>query len=142
MSSFATCPVISDEEYVGIMYGDVNGNYKNSVNVLIRSSDAVNVGVGEAQYSENFVDVPVTFSSIEDINAIDLNLDFDGTKLQYHSLIASGIQAVGHFNENDGKFFYDITNPTIELSIINKVSRLSSVTMMVSFVLLLTVLMC
>lgn len=103
VSSFATCPVISDEEYVGIMYGDVNGNYKNSVNVLIRSSDAVNVGVGEAQFAENFVDVPVTFSSIEDINAIDLNLDFDGTKLQYHSLIASGIQAVGHFNDNDGK---------------------------------------
>lgn len=103
VSSFATCPVISDEEYVGIMYGDVNGNYKNSVDVLIRSSDVVNVGVGEAQYTENFVDVPVTFTSIEDINAIDLNLDYDGTKLQYHSLIANDLQAVGHYNENDGK---------------------------------------
>ncbi len=52
---------------------------------------------------ENFVDVPVTFTSIDDINAIDLNLDYNGAKLQYHSLIANGIQAVGHFNENDGK---------------------------------------
>ncbi len=101
--SFSTCPIISDEEYIGVMYGDVNGNYKNSVDVLIRSSDVVNIGVGQAQHTENFVDVPVTFNSIEDINAIDLNLDFNGNKLAYHSLIASGIQAVGHFNENDSK---------------------------------------
>jgi|GEM_PF-494671 len=103
VTNFATCPVVSAEIYTGIMYGDVNGNYKNSVDVLIRSSDVVNVGVGQAQYTENFVDVPVTFNSIEDINAIDLNLDFDGNKLAYHSLIASGIQAVGHFNQNDSK---------------------------------------
>lgn len=32
-----------------------------------------------------------------------------------------------NLNENDYKFFYDITDPTIELSVINKVSRISSV---------------
>lgn len=32
-----------------------------------------------------------------------------------------------NFNENDGKFFYDITNPTIELSIINRVCRINSI---------------
>ena len=103
VTNFATCPIVSEEIYTGILYGDVNGNYKNSVNVLIRTSESVNVGVGQAQYSQNYVDVPVTFTSTEDINALDLSLDFNGNKLAYESIVSSNIQAVGYYNENDGK---------------------------------------
>lgn len=103
VTQFATCPVIADETYTGILYGDVNGNWKNTSDVLLRTSDAVEVGVGQAHYSENFVDVPVTFTALDDVNSIDLNLDYDASKLSYHSLLAGDMQAVGYFNENDGK---------------------------------------
>jgi hypothetical protein len=103
VTNFATCPIISEEIYTGILYGDVNGNYKNSVDVLIRTSDAVNVGVGQAVYNDSYVDVPVSFTSSEDIYSIDLNLDFNGNKLVYESLVSSDMQAVAYYNENDGK---------------------------------------
>ncbi len=103
VTQFATCPVISEESYTGILYGDINGNWKNTTNVLLRSSETVNVDVAKAIYSDKFVDMPVTFTSTDNINAIDLNLDFDGSKLAYHSILGNDIQAVGHFNDNDGK---------------------------------------
>lgn len=103
ITNFATCPIVSEEIYTGIMYGDINGNYKNSVNVLIRTSDAVHVGVGQAIYNDSYVDVPVTFTSANDINAIDLNLDFNGNRLAYQSIVSNDLQAVGYYNENDGK---------------------------------------
>lgn len=103
VTSFATCPVIGEESYTGILYGDVNGNWKNTSNVLLRTDEGVNVGIGKAQYDGNFIDVPVTFNSTEEIHAIDLNLDFDASKFAYHSILAENLQAVGHYNENDGK---------------------------------------
>jgi hypothetical protein len=103
VTSFATCPVINDETYVGIMYGDINGNWRNTSDVLLRAPYSVDVNLKGASYSEEYVDVPVSFTSIENVNAIDLNLDFDINKLAFHSIISNGVQAVGHFNEQDQK---------------------------------------
>ncbi len=103
VTAFATCPQIGVESYTGILYGDVNGNWKNTSDVLLRTSEGVNVGIGQAQYDGLYVDVPVTFNSADGIHAIDLNLDFDASKFAYHSILAEGLQAVGHYNDNDTK---------------------------------------
>ncbi|HEY3386640.1 MAG TPA: Ig-like domain-containing protein, partial [Saprospiraceae bacterium] len=103
VTSFATCPVIGEESYIGIMYGDVNGNWRNTTDVLLRSPSSVDINMDNARYSEEYIDVPVSFTAVNDINAIDFSVGIDGNKLAFHSVIANGIQAVGHFNENDGK---------------------------------------
>ena len=103
VSSFATCPVITDESYIGIMYGDINGNWRNTTDVLLRSPSSVDVKVGNAVYTDEYVDVPVSFTSVENVNAIDLSLELNDRKLAFNTILSNGIQAVGHYNDADGR---------------------------------------
>lgn len=120
VANFANCPETSQESYTGILYGDVNGNWKNTTDILLRTDESVNVGIDQAVYEGNFVDVPVTFNSSNDIHAIDLNLDFDASKYAYHSILADNMQAVGHYNGNDAKL--RITSNSLKTLLENEVA--------------------
>ena len=68
------CPVIGTETYMGILLGDVNGNYFSTVtNDMKLSDNKVVFDLSNAVKSANFIDVPVSILSNNDVNALDFS---------------------------------------------------------------------
>ena len=69
-----TCPTIGTETYMGILLGDVNGNYFSTVTSDMKLSDnKVVFDLSNAVKSANFIDVPVSILSGSDVNALDFS---------------------------------------------------------------------
>ena len=84
-----SCRVIGGETYTGILLGDVNGNYAtvaNNGSFRMDGGDKVVVDLAAAKVSGNYVDVPVTFTASEKINALDLAVNMNNSNLKYHSV--------------------------------------------------------
>lgn len=110
----ATCPVIYDEEYQGIMLGDVDGSYKNiAPSPLLKKAT---IGTKSAEITANvlfdlsrttvgdgFVTFPVLVSSETDINSLDFSMQFDESKLAFKEVVNHGanMQSAFHFNAAD-----------------------------------------
>jgi len=106
----ATCPLIGTETFDGVLLGDVNGNYKDipadgqlKSQLHINASDKVIFDLSKAVVTGNQIDIPVSVSAIDTINALDFSLKFDESALQYDTTInqAAYIQALAHLNTND-----------------------------------------
>ena len=86
-----TCIVLDQEIYTGILLGDVNGNYATVANngAFRSAADQVVLDFASAKVSGNYVDVPVTFTASEAINAVDFAVVMNNSNLTYHSVSTS-----------------------------------------------------
>ncbi len=88
---FYNCAV-PDENYIGILYGDVDGNYKNiSHDGLLKSradnnSDVV-IDLIEANFKNDRVEIPVYVVSAEPVVSLDIDLAIDQENFTYDTLV-------------------------------------------------------
>ena len=106
IQNYSTCPVITGESYKGVLLGDVNGNYSTVVPngaFRVSSNEAVVLDLTKAVVNGQYVDVPVSFTSSNDVNALDFALQFNESKLTFNSIVdhTSGAEMLSNFNAND-----------------------------------------
>jgi hypothetical protein len=102
------CPIVKGETYQSILVGDVDGSFAGfAESNILKSTEEANSSVifdfANAIINGNFVDVPVSVNSDEDVNALDFSLKYDDQKLAYNSIVknASYIESADHYNTND-----------------------------------------
>lgn len=98
------CPIITNDSYIGIMLGDVNGSYNGiGSSALLRNSDRVIFNVSKAIKTDTYIDIPVTVASGSEIHALDFSMLMDQSNLKFVGIINqnANIQMFDHFNQND-----------------------------------------
>lgn len=98
------CPIITNDSYIGIMLGDVNGSYNGiASSALLRNSDRVIFNVSKAIKTDTYIDIPVTVASGSEIHALDFSMLMDQSNLKFVGIINqnANIQMFDHFNQND-----------------------------------------
>ena len=105
VANFLVCPAYNFQSYAGVLVGDVNGNVAtaNPSNLFRSETDKLVIDLSHSVYSDNTVEIPVTFMSENAINAVDFSLKFNEDKLAFNSVsqAAEGIEALSHFNQDD-----------------------------------------
>ena len=104
VANFATCATITDNTYKGILLGDVNGNFLTaSPNSAFKTenSDVVLFDVANAVSGNGYVDVPVSISSNNAVNALDFSMQFNNN-LSFSSVVNNAsMESLSHFNNDD-----------------------------------------
>ena len=100
------CPIIPERTYQGIMLGDVNGSYAGrpeSISLKSTASSAVIFDVANAKIADGYVEVPVYFTSEEQVNSLDFALQFNEENFSLNSVVkqASDLETADHFNASD-----------------------------------------
>ncbi|MBK6364460.1 MAG: T9SS type A sorting domain-containing protein [Saprospiraceae bacterium] len=133
VSDFATCPIIGDEFYKGIMLGDVNGSFQNiAPSVTLRTVGKVIYDLGKAvKNADNTVDVPVRFSSSEEVFALDFAMNFNEDKMSFDKVVTNltNVQALSHLNTEDrtlrftsnslNKYETNVTIASVRFNLVN-----------------------
>jgi hypothetical protein len=105
ITNFSTCPLISNENFKGVLLGDIDGNYSSVSSGLFRESDEelIIVDTKNAIVNSGFIDIPVYLNSFNEINALDLALKFDEAEFSFISVagINTSINAFAKYNSND-----------------------------------------
>ena len=103
--NYSTCPTISSETYMGVLLGDVDGNYMNAASSGLLKSNNNNEVVFDLAHAVSgigYVDVPVSVSSENAVHALDFSLQFNEPKINYESINdLTGINPIAYYNEND-----------------------------------------
>jgi len=107
---------VTSKTYVGIMIGDVDGNYKKltpqntadyallkSESVEVASHDKVTFDMAKAVVNGNYIDVPVSISSDFAIYSLDFALQYNEKTLQFAEVISNdkNLKVVSYYNSND-----------------------------------------
>ncbi len=104
VANFATCAVITDNTYKGILLGDVNGNFLTASpnsSFKTENSDVVLFDLSNAVSGNGYVDVPVSISSNNTINALDFSMQFNNN-LTFSSVVNNAsMESLSHFNNDD-----------------------------------------
>lgn len=119
------CPNIRPEDYIGIMLGDINGNYKNidplespglkkgimtetgnektTENAQALATDKIVVDLSNATLTGGYLTFPISVSSEMNVNSLDFSLKFDMSKLTFKSVMnnTGDLQSLAYFNEQD-----------------------------------------
>jgi hypothetical protein len=115
-----SCPIIYSEEYQGVMYGDVDGSYKNlakyarpdlkgslkegnSKSAAETTGAKVLFDLSKAGLSDDYFVFPVAISSANNVNSLDFAMNFDRSKLRFKDVTVhtDGAEFAAHFNEID-----------------------------------------
>jgi hypothetical protein len=98
------CVSVGQETYTGILFGDVNGNFSTvgSGGTFKTGSELV-FNLADATYANGYVDVPVKISSADEVNAVDIALNFNSSKLTYTTTASNSAQVnvLDHLNTGD-----------------------------------------
>jgi hypothetical protein len=104
VANFATCATITDNTYKGILLGDINGNFLTaSPNSTFKTgnSDVVTFDMANAIVSNGYVDVPVTISSVNDVNALDFAMQYN-ENLTFSTVVSNtSMESLANFNADD-----------------------------------------
>lgn len=100
------CPLISTEVYRGVLLGDIDGNFATvSPSNLFRNAgtDKVIFDLTAAIVHDGYVDVPVSVSSTQEVNALDFALKFNNGNLAFKSVVdhTDYLQALSNLNADD-----------------------------------------
>jgi hypothetical protein len=108
VSNWTGCPEISEDKYIGVLLGDVNGNFQNLVpgvtDINLRAENKIVLDINNAVYhADNTVDVPVSMVAVDDVHSIDFALKLDNSNLEFNNVIShkSDVQAYAFVNPND-----------------------------------------
>jgi len=100
----ANCPLITSETYRGIMLGDVNGNYQNIANNgMLRTNDKLIFDLSKSVVNGHYIDIPLNFNSSEQVHAIDLEMEFNLSSLNFISVVnlTPNAEILEYFNKDD-----------------------------------------
>ncbi|MGE0568811.1 MAG: T9SS type A sorting domain-containing protein, partial [Bacteroidia bacterium] len=107
LTDYPDCPLISDEVYKGILVGDVDGSY-STVNggpnsFKTGSDNKVIFDLAHAVVNSNYVDVPVSITSDDQINALDFAVKYNEANLSFNSVINHNayMQSLANYNADD-----------------------------------------
>lgn len=103
------CPSITSETFKGILLGDINGNYDaipadgSIKKVAVDTTDKIIFDFSKAVNTPNYIDIPVSINSDEGIDALDIEMKFNLSKLKFESVInnTTYIDPTYHFNNKD-----------------------------------------
>lgn len=106
VSTTAGCQIVSQEQYKGVLIGDVNGNFSNigSGGVLRTSpSEKVVFDLTKAVVANGYVDVPVSVVSEENVNALDFAMSMNNENLTFKEVInnTSYLNTLTNVNSDD-----------------------------------------
>jgi len=115
MTDYPNCPDIRTEIYRGVMLGDVNGSYAThaadgQIKKEISSTDPnakVVFDMTNAVMSSNYIDVPLTISTTDEISSFDFALQFNESNLSFHSIVnhnannPAAYVGAGYYNPTD-----------------------------------------
>ncbi len=93
-----TCPVIGSEKYVGVMLGDINGNFAtvgSGGNFRTVSSGTILFDLSHANIHDGYADIPVYANSAEAVHSLDLAINFDENHMAFESIT----DPAGYINE-------------------------------------------
>jgi hypothetical protein len=88
-SSSTNCNVFTEGSFTGILLGDVNGNYDaipedgKIKKIADANKGVIYLDLDKAKIAKSYVDVPVSFSSIEKVVSLDFALKYDEDVLSY-----------------------------------------------------------
>ena len=123
----ALCPIIYSEDYQGVMYGDVDGSYKNltfsekpslkkgslnskasSLTVDNETENAtgtytVTFDLSKSSYSDGYLTFPINVNGPSEINSLDFAMQFEDSKLKFSGIVThlSGMQSDAYYNAAD-----------------------------------------
>jgi hypothetical protein len=82
-----TCPIIQDENYIGVLIGDVDASYKTiAPDGLIKNAATVDISpeiifdLSKATRSDGEISIPVSLISFEAVNSFDFEVSFNDHK--------------------------------------------------------------
>jgi len=102
------CPLVGSEEYIGILLGDVNGNYasNNGAPSPFRSNAGrIIVDLQSVIVDDLVQTVPVYVESMEPVHAIDLAFAYDHSNLSFKGVLntTGNMRVLSHENPVDGQ---------------------------------------
>jgi hypothetical protein len=94
-SDFSTCVLANEENYVGIMLGDIDASYLNyTADGVLRGGDVASLTFDatapfyETVDTEVFMEFPVQLNATQSINALDFWLEWNDTEFELDSVYA------------------------------------------------------
>jgi chitodextrinase len=107
------CPFVQPETYLGIMLGDVNGNYGSDgkaakLKSSLAAGDTIVFDLSQALVADNKMRFPVYFTSTSEITSLDFEMDFNDDKLTYDTMLyhPDYIESAFFFNPEDSILRY------------------------------------
>ncbi len=105
VANFATCALITNETYKGILIGDVNGNFVTATpNSSFKqdNSDVVVFDMAKAIFKDGYMEVPVSVTTVNAVNALDFSMQFN-ENLTYSSVVdnSAALQTLSNLNTDD-----------------------------------------
>lgn len=104
--SSPSCTVFGIESYTGLLLGDVNGNYATVVPngpYRLSADNKVVFDLTNAVIADGFVEIPVSASSVDNINALDFAMKFNNSKLTFDKVVTNNnyMETLAHMNTSD-----------------------------------------
>ena len=112
VANLAVCPVISTINYKGILLGDINGNFATvgSGGVFRQAAaERVTFDLSKAVIGADYMDIPVSVLSTNEVNALDFALQFNGANLSFKNVADNTGKLDGslaNFNQADKTLRY------------------------------------
>ena len=105
-SANTACPEFFPDVFRGVLLGDVNGNFSTTTpnsNFRLSNEEVVVLNNTGAQQTGNFIELPVYFTSNQDVNALDFAMNFNEDALRFAGIttVQPEVEGLAHFNEND-----------------------------------------
>jgi hypothetical protein len=125
VSNFGVCPLITNETYKGVLLGDVNGNFVTAnPNISFKqdNTDVVTFDLSKAVIANGYIDVPVSVTSVNNVNALDFSMNFS-ENLNFSSVVvnASNVESLSYVNSDDQKLRFT-SNSTDKYDVSNAVA--------------------
>jgi chitodextrinase len=113
VSDMDKCPLILPETYMGVMLGDVNGNYGQvAADGKLKSTRAEDATIffdlSHARLFENKMEFPVYFDAAYSVTSLDFQMNFNLDKLTYDSILyqPAAISSAFFYNPDDSALRY------------------------------------
>jgi hypothetical protein len=90
IENVTTCPIISTENYKGILLGDVDGNYadqEESTTFKSTEKDELVIDLSTAVFADGFAHIPVKFSSRTSVKSVDFKIEFNDASMDYNKVL-------------------------------------------------------
>jgi len=108
VSGLDNCPQIDPETYIGVMLGDVNGNFgtlpaDGKLKHTGAEDDKVIFDLGNARLYENKMEFPVYFTADYTVTSLDFQMKYNVEKVAFDSIVklVSYIDPVYFYNTDD-----------------------------------------
>lgn len=110
VTNFSTCPeVINGDVFTGVLLGDINGNFSTIGSNGVYRTDNSNrmvVDLGASVMNGEYVEIPVSFVSNQDVNSVDFAFSTSNSDLQIVDVrpVSPETQALFNVSDNTVRF--------------------------------------